>query len=127
MVVNVIILVCDVGGVTDVALDDVNELLVVSVTSDDGVGTCVNEVGVTSVVAVDGGIWVIVVLTPDVVTDVNTKTVEEVAVVTDTGVTIVGVVVRIWVNGVTVPVTGGVGVLTTVDDTVTTEALVVPG
>jgi hypothetical protein len=95
VVVNVIILVCDVGGVTDVALDDVNELLVVSVTSDDGVGTCVNEVGVTSVVAVDGGIWVIVVLTPDVVTDVNTKTVEEVAVVTDTGVTIVGVVVRI--------------------------------
>jgi hypothetical protein len=94
MVVNVIILVCDVGGVTDVALDDVNDVLVVSVTSDDGVGTCVNDVGVNSVVAVDGGTLVIVVLTPDVVIGVDSKTDEEVAVVTDTGVTIVGAVVR---------------------------------
>lgn len=113
-----------VDGVTEEARDGVNDVLVVSVTIDDGVSTGVTAVVGTVGVAVDGGTLVMVVGTPVVVETVDTKEVSEVAVVNVTDDATVSVVVTICVDGVTVPVTGGVGVLTTVEDTVNKDVLV---
>ena len=126
MEVNVVILVSDVGGVTDDSVVKVNVVFVVTWTVDEDVCTEVAEVVVTTGVAVEGGTLVKVVGIAVVVLTVETNVVDEVAVVNVTDVAIDGVDVITCVDGVTVPVTGGVAVLTTVEDNVNTVKLVIP-
>ena len=126
MEVKVVFLVSDVGGVMDDCVVRVNVVFVVTWTIDEDVCTEVGVIVVTTGVAVEGGSLVKVVGISVVVLTVDINVVDEIAVFNVADVAIDGVDVITCVDGVMVPVTGGVSVLTTVEDNVNTVKLVIP-